>query len=162
LQVRPFSHRDLDDYADTLLRTWPCEDIEEARKNVAMAVKRTKDDKNSEIWVAEIDGRAVGFMLLAFSKVWGHKGETFEEEAVSIDWLDVNPDFQPKGISGQLLRKAQERGREKRINRLFMHAVVKNLAMINFASKNGLKFAKNLEEFWGKGTDDAFLLTKEL
>jgi len=106
--------------------------------------------------VAEIDGRAVGFMLLVFTKVWGHKGETFEEEAVGIDWLDVHRDFQRKGISGQMLRK-----REKRPNHLFMHVAVKNLAMINFASKNGFKFAKYSEEFWGKGTDDAFLLIKE-
>jgi len=32
--------------------------------------------------------------------------------------------------------------------------------MINFASKNGFKFARHLEEFWGRGAGEAFLLTK--
>jgi len=32
---------------------------------------------------------------------------------------------------------------------------------VNFASKNGFKFAKHLKEFWGEGTGDAFLLVKD-
>jgi len=160
--VRPYLDKDFDDYADTLLRTWPCKDIREARENVATAVKRVKESGKEEIWAAEVKGRAVGFMLLGFTKVWGHKGEAFEEEAVGIDWFDVHPDFQRKGVGAELLRKAEERGRERGIQRLFMHTAVKNLAMINFASKNGLKFAEYLKEFWGKGTGDTFLLVKEL
>jgi len=112
--------------------------------------------------VADVEGRAVGFMLMGFTKVWGHKGEAFEQEAVGIDWFDVHPDFQDKGVGRELLRKAEERGRENGIRLLFMHTAVKNLSMINFASKNGFKFAKYLEEFWRKGTGDAFLLVKEL
>jgi len=127
-----------------------------------MAVKRVKDNTKSEIWVAEVEGRAVGFMLLEFTKVWGHKGEAFEEEAVGIDWFDVHPGFQRKGIGKELLRKAEDRGRERGLRLLFTHTSVRNLAMINFASRNGFKFDKYLEEFWGKGTGDAFLLVKEL
>jgi len=160
--VRPYLDKDFDDYADTLWRTWPCEDVREARENVAMAVKRVKENGKEEIWVAEVKDRAVGFMLLGFTKVWGHKGEAFEEEAVGIDWFDVHPDFQNKGIGKELLRKAEERGREHGLHRLFMHTSVKNLAMINFALKNEFKFAKYLKEFWVKETEDAFLLVKEL
>jgi len=119
-------------------------------------------NKKEKIWVAEVAGKAVGFILIGFTKVWGHKGESFENEAVGVDWFDVHPDYQRKGIARELLRKAEERGRENRLHQLFMHTSVKNLAMINFASKNGLKFARYLEEFWGKGIGDAFLLTKDL
>ena len=160
--LRPYLDKDFDDYTNTLLRTWPCEDLREARENVAMAVKRVKENEKEEIWVAEVEGKAVGFMLLGFTKVWGHKGEIFEEEAVGIDWFDVYPDFQRKGIGKDLLRKAEERGREHGLHSLFMHTSVKNLPMINFAAKNGFKFTKYLKEFWGKGTEDAFLLTKKL
>ncbi len=160
--IRLYQDRDFDEYADTLLRTWPCQDIQEARENVAMAVKRAKENENDEIWVAEVEGRAVGFVLLEFTRVWGHKDEAFDDEAVGIDWFDVHPDFQGKGIAEELLRKAEERGRQKGLRRIFMHTLVKNLAMVNFASKNSFKFTRYLVEFWGKGTGDAFLLVKDL
>jgi len=160
--VRPYMNRDFDDYAETLLKTWPCENIQEATENAAIAVRRIKENEKEEIWVAEIEGRAVGFILLGFTRVWGRKGEAFREEAVGIDWFDVHTDFQRKGIGKELLRKAEDRGRKNGLHVLFMHTAVKNLGMINFASKNGFKFAEYLQEFWGKGTEDAYLLVKGL
>jgi ribosomal protein S18 acetylase RimI-like enzyme len=154
--------KDFEIYAKTLLKTWPCEDIQEARQNVTMAVSRIKESEDEEIWVGEVEGKAVGFMLLEFTKVWGHKGETFNDEAAGIDWFDVHPDFQRRGVGSHMLRKAEERAKENRLSRLFMHASTKNLKMINFASRNGFRFARYLKEFWGKETDDAFLLVKDL
>jgi len=160
LMIRPYSDRDFDDYVETLLRTWPCDDIREARDNVAIALIRRGE--GGELWVAEVDGRGVGFMLLEFTKVWGREGEAFEGEGVCIDWFDVHPEFQRRGIGGALLQKAEARAVERGVDRLFAHTAVTNLAMVNFASKNGFKFAKHLKEFWGKGTGDAFLLVKDL
>jgi ribosomal protein S18 acetylase RimI-like enzyme len=160
--IHPFLDRDFDDYAETLFKTWPCDDIQEARQNVTIAVNRIRESKNEEIWVAEVKGRAIGFMLLEFTKVWGHKGEAFNDKAVGIDWFDVHPDFQHKGIGSHLLRKAEERAKEKKLSRLFMHTSTQNLKMINFASTKGFRFVKYLKEFWGKGTEDAFLLIKDL
>jgi ribosomal protein S18 acetylase RimI-like enzyme len=159
--IRPYSDEDFEDYARTLLKTWPCKDIREARENVATAVKRVREGKE-EFWVAEVDGKAAGFMSLEFTKVWGHGGEAFEEEAVGIDWFDVSPDFQRRGIGGELLLKAEERGKERGLTMLFMHTSVENLGMINFASKSGFRFSEYLKDFWGEGTGDAFLLTKRL
>ena len=159
--IRPYSDRDSEDYANTLLKTWPCKDIHEARENVATVVKRVKEGKE-ELWVAEAEGKAVGFMSLEFTRVWGHKGEAFEEEAVGIDWFDVSTDFQGKGIGRELLLKAEEKGKQRGLTMLFMHTSVKNLGMINFASKNGFEFSGYLSDFWGEGTGDAFLLTKRL
>jgi ribosomal protein S18 acetylase RimI-like enzyme len=127
-----------------------------------MAVNRVKKSKDEEIWVAEVEGKAVGFMLLGFTKVWGHKGEAFNDKTLGIDWFDVHPDFQRKGIGSCLLRKAEEIAKEKKISCLFMHTSTQNLKMINFASKNGFKYVKYLKEFWGNGTEDAFLLIKDL
>ena len=64
-----------------------------------------------------------------------------------------------------LLRSSFERLKkeeEKKASSIFMHMSIKNLAMLNFASKNGFKFARYLEEFWEKGTNDAYLLAKEI
>ena len=159
--IRSYSDRDFDDYANTILKTWPCEDIREARENVTAAVKRMKEGKE-ELWVAEMDGKAAGFISLEFTTVWGHKGEAFEEEAVGIDWFDVSPAFQGRGIGRELLLWAEQKGRERGLRLLFMHTSVKNLGMINFASKNGFRFSEYLRDFWGEGTGDAFLLTKRL
>lgn len=160
--LRPYSEKDFDDYAKTLLETWPCDNMKETRLNASLAVKRTKENKNVELWVAEVDGRAVGFVLIEFTRFWSHRGEAFDQEAVYIDWLDVHPSFQGRGIAKQLLSKAEEIGRGRGFRLLFMHTNVQNLAMINFASKNCFKFEKYLKEFWGKGSGDAFLLTKEI
>jgi ribosomal protein S18 acetylase RimI-like enzyme len=128
---------------------------------VAAVVKRAKEGKE-ELWVAEAEGRAVGFMSIEFTKIWGHAGEAFDEKAVGIDWLDVSPDFQRKGVGSELLLKAEERGKERGLGLLFMHTSVENRGMINFASKNGFEFSEHLKDFWGEGTGDAFLLTKRL
>jgi ribosomal protein S18 acetylase RimI-like enzyme len=61
-----------------------------------------------------------------------------------------------------MLQKAEERARKNNLSRLFMHTSTKNLKMINFASRNGFTFVRYLKEFWGKETDDAFLLVKDL
>jgi ribosomal protein S18 acetylase RimI-like enzyme len=159
--IRPYSDQDFENYSTTLLKTWPCEGLQEARENVAAAVKRMKEGKE-ELWVAEVEGKAMGFMSIEFTKIWGHAGEAFEEEAVGIDWFDVSPDSQRKGVGRELLLKAEERGKERGLSLLFTHTSVGNLGMINFASKNGFKFSKHLKDFWGEGTGDAFLLTKRL
>lgn len=160
--IRPYSEKDFDDYANTLLETWPCNNVKEARENASIAAKKARENQNVELWVAEVEGKAVGFILLEYTRVWGHRGESFDQEAVCIDWLDVHPGFQERRIAGQLLSKAQERGRARGLRLLFMHTSVKNLAMINFASKNGFKFEKYLKDFWGEGSGNAFLLTKEI
>jgi hypothetical protein len=67
--VRPYLDKDFEDYVKTLLKTWPCKDIQEARQNVTVAVNRIKESENEEIWAAEVEGKAVGFMLLGFTKV---------------------------------------------------------------------------------------------
>jgi len=161
--LRPYKDTDFEAYSETLLKTWPYDKIEDARESVAGAVKKLGGAKKEEIWVAEFEGEAAGFILLEFTRVWGSgENESFEKEAAGIDWFDVNPKFQRKGIGKELLRKAEERGREMGLGILFMHTATKNLPMINFASTSGFKFEKYLTEFWGKGTKDAFLLAKAL
>jgi ribosomal protein S18 acetylase RimI-like enzyme len=160
--IRPYDDTDFEDYAQTLSKTWLCEDIDGARETVEQAVRRTRTNEKTEIWVAEVDGKAVGFILIEFTRIWGHKGESFESEAVGIDWFDIHPEFQGKGLAKELLKKAEERGKGKGLHQVFMHTSVKNLRMVNFASKHGFRFAEYLEDFWGKGTGAAFLLTKVL
>ena len=95
-------------------------------------------------------------------KIVGSVRAFMEERTCYIGRLIVHPDFQNRGIGRALLRRAEERGGEKGLHKVFMHTSVKNLGMMNFASRNGFTFAKYLTEFWGQGTGDAFLLVREL
>jgi len=161
-EIRPYAERDFDDYAETLLKTWPCDDIEEARESVRVGVERARSSPDEEIWVAEVGGRAVGFMILGFTKVWGNEGESFEETGVCIHWFDVHPEFQRRGIGQGLLNKAEEKGRARGLGHIFMHTAVDNLQMANLAAKNGFRFERLLRGFYKEGTPDAYLLSKEL
>jgi len=161
-QIRLFADRDFEDYAETLMRTWPCDDIEEARESVGIGVERARDSPDEEIWVAETGGRAVGFMILGFTKVWGNEGESFEETGVCVHWFDVHPEYQRRGIGQGLLNKARKRGRENRLGCIFMHTAVDNLPMVNLAAKNAFRFERLLKGFYKEGTSDAFLLVKGL
>ncbi|MGA3021159.1 MAG: GNAT family N-acetyltransferase, partial [Candidatus Micrarchaeales archaeon] len=136
--IRPYKDSDFEDYAGTLLQTWPFKNIQEARENVAEGVKRA-EAKGEEIWVAEVDGTAAGFIIIEFTKDWSDGGESFKDETVCIDWFDVNPKFQQKGIGKELLLKAEERGRERGLHQISMNTSIKNVQMMNFASKNGFK-----------------------
>ena len=45
--LRPYLEKDFDDYAKTLLETWPCENIEEASGNASLAAKKARENKKS-------------------------------------------------------------------------------------------------------------------
>jgi len=160
LSIRPYLDRDFDDYAQTLLRTLPCKNMNEARENVEIILKRVKE--REELWVAVLDEQAVGFALLDFTSVWGRNGESYEDEGVCVDWLDVHPAFQRKGIGLALIRKAEERGRERLLSRIFMHTSVDNAAMLCLSEKSAFSVARRLVLRWGDTDKDGVLLEKEL
>ncbi|TFG99119.1 MAG: N-acetyltransferase, partial [Candidatus Thorarchaeota archaeon] len=95
LRIREFQQTDFESYAQTLLLTLPCDDIEEARKNVNIVIGWLEDE-NKELWVAEVENIQVGFMLLDFET------ETLN---VEIDWFDIHPDYQRHGIGTALVLK---------------------------------------------------------
>jgi ribosomal protein S18 acetylase RimI-like enzyme len=150
--IRKFQKRDLESYARTLLLTLPCDNLEEAKKNVNIIMERLRKGRR-ELWVAEIDAAPVGFMLLDF--------ET-ENQNVEIDWLDIHPDYQGRGAGSKLVEKAEKQAKEFRYKTITIHTVASNQNMQRFAKKNGFAVAKCLPEFWGEGTEDAYLLLKNV
>ena len=150
--IRAFSKRDVDAYAKTLLKTLPCDDIEEAQENVRIVMERLQEGER-ELWVAEIEGTAVGFMLLEF--------ET-EERNVEIDWFDIHPDYQEQGLGTVLVQKAEERVRYHQYTTVSLHTAASNQSMRSFAEKNGFSKFRVLPAFWGEGTEDAYLFQKQV
>lgn len=152
ISVRPSQECDFEPYAHTLLLTLPCEDLDEARENVNIAIERSEKESR-ELWVAEVETAPVGFMLLEFEA---------EEKNIEIDWFDVHPDYQRIGVGTTLFHKAEERAKELKYETISMHTAVSNHKMQGFGKKNGFSEEARLPEFWGEKTEDAILLIRRL
>jgi ribosomal protein S18 acetylase RimI-like enzyme len=151
--VREFyEESDSEDYARTLLLTLPCDDMNEARKNVQLIMERISKDLR-ELWVAEVNDRPAGFMLLEFEPL---------DKNVEIDWFDIHPDNQRHGVGTLLVQKAEERAREAHYQTITLHTASSNEKMRNFAKKTGFEEIKQLPQFWGEGTEDAYLFSKSV
>lgn len=137
-KIRRYEDRDFAEYASTLEKTtsWGKDARDELR---AMLAKVNKE----QIWVAEVDGRAVGFMILTSN----------DDGSLEVDWLDVRPDFQRRGIGTSLIKKAIEVGEARKVSQLSVHTAITNGKMIAFSVKNGFRIAEQLKDFYGKGRD---------
>jgi ribosomal protein S18 acetylase RimI-like enzyme len=145
-KIRRYEDRDFAEYASTLEKTtsWGKEARDELR---AMLAKVSKE----QIGIAEVDGRAVGFMILTSN----------DDCSLEVDWLDVHPDFQRRGIGTILVKKAVEIAKEKNCGFLSVHTWETNEKMMTFSIKNGFKIVECLRNFYGEGKD-ALLLKKKL
>jgi ribosomal protein S18 acetylase RimI-like enzyme len=145
--IRRYEKGDFADYVATLEKTtdWGKEAGEELQ---AMIGKLTRND---QVWVAEVDGRAVGFMILTPNN----------DRSLEVDWLDVNPRVQRRGLGTLLLEKAREIAEAERMLALSVHTHMTNRQMIKFSLKNGFKVSERIRDFYGKGKD-ALRLKKTL
>ena len=139
LKIRRYEERDFKAYVGTLEKTtgWGDEAEEEL---AAMIKKMTEKD---EIWVAEADTKAVGFMILTPN----------DDGTLEINWLDVHPEFQRKKIATSLVAKAAEIAKAKKVRALSVHTWGENKKMIAFLKKNGFKVFKRIPNFYGEGKD---------
>jgi ribosomal protein S18 acetylase RimI-like enzyme len=152
LRIREFQQTDFESYIQTLLLTLPCDNLEEARENASIVIEWLEDEKK-ELWVAEVENTQVGFMLLEF--------ET-ENQNVEIDWFDIHPDYQQQGVGTALVLKAGKRTKALGYRTVTLHAAASNNKMRKFAEKNGFVEVSCLPSFWGEGTEDAYLLQKQI
>ena len=152
LNIREFQHSDSEAYAHTLLLTLPCDDLDEARENVNILMERLEKETR-ELWVAESENIQVGFMLLEFQ---------IQEHNIEIDWFDIHPDYQQRGVGEALVLKADERARTLRYQTITLHTAASNQSMRNFAERYGFREEACLPKFWGEDTEDAYLFMKKL
>jgi ribosomal protein S18 acetylase RimI-like enzyme len=150
--IRKSQKSDSESYAHTLLLTLPCDDLKEAQENANIIMERLERGKR-ELWVADVDAIPVGFMLLEFEK---------DDQNIEIDWFDIHPDYQRRCVGAMLVQKAEERAKEHRYLTITMHTAASNQRMRIFAEKNGFVEAECLPEFWGEGTEDAYVLLKNV
>ena len=137
--IRKYNPRDFVDYATTLERTTPLK----KRAGTELKTRLEKLTRRDQVWVAEVNGRGVGFMILSPNK----------DGSLEVDWLDVHPDFQCMGIGTLLVEKAAKVARAKNIMWLSIHTRVTNKEMVSFAAKNGFDVFEKIKDFYGKRKD---------
>lgn len=158
VKIRLYQDNDFKEYAAVLAQTWPraasdSEDIIRERL-------KTLDEKGEQIWVAEIRGKPSGFMLIYFENPPTPAELELEREWLVVDWLDVHPDFQRRGLGTLLLKKAEEVAKNRNVSFVYTVTSVDDEKMLGFSEKNHFKISKRIKDFWGAGTGDAFVLVK--
>jgi ribosomal protein S18 acetylase RimI-like enzyme len=137
--IRQYEERDFDDYVSTLEKTtdWGREAGEELK------ARMEKMRKDEQIWVAEVENRAVGFMILAYN----------DDGSLEVDWLDVYPSHQRRGLATLLVEKAARIAEADKRQELSVHTHVTNKEMMTFLTKNGFKVFKKIKDFYGEKKD---------
>jgi ribosomal protein S18 acetylase RimI-like enzyme len=139
MKIRRYEERDFSAYASTLEKTMNLGAEAEAEL-AAMIRKMTEKD---EIWVAETDAKAVGFLILTSN----------DDGTLEINWLDVHPEFQRKKVATNLVAKAAEIAKTRKVEALSVHTSVENKKMIAFLKTNEFEVFKRIPDFYGKGKD---------
>jgi len=76
-------------------------------KQQADAVERACRENRASTWVAELDGRTVGFVVVVH-----HLESQDEPDSAEIEMLAVDPEHQRRGIADALIAHALDRMRE--------------------------------------------------
>ena len=139
LKIRWYEERDFRAYVGTLEKTTNWGDAAEEE----LAARIQKMTERDEIWVAEADSKAVGFMILTPN----------DDGTLEVDWLDVHPYFQRKAVATSLVAKAEEIAKAKKVEALSVHTWMENKKMLAFLEKNGFKLFEKIADFYGKGKD---------
>jgi ribosomal protein S18 acetylase RimI-like enzyme len=138
LKIRKYEEKDFPSYVATLERTTNFgKDAEKELKAMLAKVDR------NQIWVSEKDGKAVGFMILTVN----------DDGSLEVDWLDIHPSHQRKGVGTLLMKKATEIAKKKGISSLSVHTSLSNDKMIKFLIKNKFKTVERIKDFYGEGKD---------
>jgi len=72
-----------------------------------------------------------------------------EGEWLVVDWLDVHPDFQSKGLGTLLLKKAEEVAKTRNVSSIYTVTSVDDERMLRLSEKNHFKMSKRIKDFWG-------------
>jgi GNAT superfamily N-acetyltransferase len=118
IEVRPLSSEDVGEVVEFSLRAW--QPVFESFAKVlgaeiyervypdwaagqALAVETVCRDDGAQVWVAEFDGRPVGFVATVVHE---------DPVRAEIDMVAVDPDYQGRGIGSLLVAGAVERATE--------------------------------------------------
>ena len=96
-----------------------------------------------QLWIAEADGRLAGVIAITSEKEpeYAHVGWDFEEPALVIHRLAVEPDFRGRGVALALMRKAEMLAYERGLHVLRTDTSADNLAAQGLFPRLGYTFS---------------------
>jgi len=106
--------------------------------------------------ISMAEGRPVGFVMIG-AQPGDREGET-QAEVLAIA---VTPEFQKRGIGGELLQFAQRSVEELGEPRLFLHTAKENLAAQKLFLRHGYRFVETKNGFYPSG-QDALMMVNEI
>jgi putative acetyltransferase len=135
LHVKVIEEVAAEDYAEDQIDAWTTFDPDNAN-----------DEEDTERWVAEEDGKIVGF------------GDYVPEEA-DITGIYIHPDYLRQGIASKLLAKIEEDARERSIEKL---SLISTVSAKEFYEEHGYRILRELMYETSGEQLEAFRMEKTL
>jgi ribosomal protein S18 acetylase RimI-like enzyme len=99
-------------------------------------------------FVAEVDGTIVGFMRTAREP---------EENRYYMSSLYILPDYQNRGLGGELMKRAGEEAKSFRLDRVWIGVMVQNRQTVEWYEKRGYKIVRTEPFSMGESTVDHYI-----
>jgi hypothetical protein len=99
-------------------------------------------------YVAEIDGKVVGFMRTAREP---------EENRYYVSSLYVLPNYQERGLGHELMRRAAEEAKALKLDRVWIGVMVQNRRTVEWYDKMGYKAVRTEPFTMGQSTVDHYI-----
>ncbi len=136
-----FNDSDIEAIRDLVFYLMQVEEVEDIDWNVNKIINDrvlpSLKTENSKTFVAEINDKIVGFLLIEIKR----------DLVLSLVYISVYPEYQRKGIGKKLLEKAEEYARTKNIHILEVLIYKDSHSSRKFHEKNGFSlFGYNLRK----------------
>ena len=102
------------------------------------------------------------FFILERGKLAGFLHYTYILDQADIMNLAIHPDFQQKGLAGQLMNLLEERLQHEKVKEIFLEVRKSNIQAQNFYQKQGFQNLSQRPNYYQNPSEDALILKKEL
>lgn len=109
-----------------------------------MYMRQLIGQANAATWIAEDDGRMLGFGLVEW---------TCEPHGVVgyVQTLEVLPEVRGQGVGGELLRRLENSAAEAGAAGVWLHVNAANATAIHVYEKSGYRISGREEDYYGRG-----------
>ena len=128
--------------------------LKQVRSEAEGVIRWASKDESAQIFVAGVDGKIVGFLMLQWPGTgWNRIAE--------IGWIAVLPDYQKKGIGSSLIQKMEQYAKEKGMRKVYVEPSSENKIAVHFYIENGYK-PEGMRKDWYRDGEDSVMLGKHL
>jgi len=148
-QIRLYRDEDLSQVVDIAVGP-----LRQARSEAEGVIHWASRDESAQVFVAEVNGKAVGFLMLEWPGTWWNR-------VAEIGWIAVLPEYQRKSFGTALMKRMEQYAEEIGIRKVYVEPSVENKIAIHFYIENGYK-PEAIRKDWYKDGEDSAILGKHL